>query len=829
MRYILLMIISLLAMAGDGFAAPVCHIRKFDEGDGLSQWHVTQMTQDRQGMMWFSTWNGLCRFDGYVFKSFKGHVGDGSAIATDRMRSVWLAPDGSLTCKVDKGLYRFSLASCRFESGRLQPQGKNATAVKADRPYQYTDKAGVRWTVYYDGRLTYARDGEPETLYSGHDAMESVRFCMPDRQGNLWVVAVDCIYRLSFPQQRGSIISTPDGAEVKAFFTDRRSRYWIATKEDRAVRIYDAANRFVGFLSPDGSVASRKVAFASPVYCIAATHDGTIWLGCKPGGLMRLQDMGSGMRYRIESVGGLSCDNVYDIKEDRWGRLWVATLGGGICCLPNPKARRPAVVTPGNGLAGFPLKQTPKVRQIHIARGNVLLAATTDGLLVARLHGGSSVSDVRFRLHKREPDRKDALSSSATMNIAEDSRGRVFVSTESGGVNMITSSDLLASRLSFRHFGEDAGMPADVALCVMPFGKKMLVVSSSSLVVFSPDDGRSEQFGKGYFITQCRFSEVRPMRLPDGRWMFGMKNGLFVAAPNELRKSAYRPNIALTGLSVQGKEKDLAINAADTLLLASHERSLTLRFAALDYSAPENVSYAFALEEEGGAKPMKWNFIGHDHSATLLDLDPGTYQMLIRSTNADGAWVENTRRLTIVVTPTFWETTAARVLVVLLLMAMAGGIVYTLLYIRRINRQRREVLEAYLGLLNAGEERKQQKPIAPKLSEEDDMLMRQLSAYVEEHLSDADTSVVDMAAAVAMSRSALQRRLKQIAGVTPLDFLREARQKHAEQLLSATAMTISEVAFACGYSDPKYFSRTFKTATGKSPTEWRMENVELRM
>lgn len=825
MRYILLMIISLLAIAGDGFAAPACRIQRFDEGDGLSQWHVTQMTQDGLGMMWFSTWNGLCRFDGYVFKSFKGHVGDGSAIATDRMRSVWLAPDGSLTCKVDEGLYRFSLKSYRFESASLKPKGINATAVKADRPYRYRDGAGVVWTVYYDGRLTYALKGKPEMAYTGHGAMESARFCMPDRQGNLWVVAADCIYRLSFPQQRGTITATPDGAEVKAFLTDSRRRYWIATKEDKEVRIFDSANKLVGYLAPDGQVAVGERAFACPVYCMTQTSDGTIWLGSKPGGLMRLADMGGGMRYRVERVAGLSSDNVYDIKEDRWGRLWVATLGGGICCIPNPKAQRPEVLTPMRGLGGFPLKQAPKVRMMHITRGDILLAATTGGLLVGKLQGGNRVGGMRFRLHRREADRTDALSCSATMNIAEDSRGRIFISTESGGVNMIVSADLLGRCLSFRHFGEAEGLPTDVALCVMPFGGRMLVVSSSSIVLFSPDGGSAQQFGRGYFLTPCRFSEALPMRLPDGRWMFGMKNGLFAAAPAQLRKSAYRPSIALTALSVQGKEKDFAINAADTLRLGSRERSLTLQFAALDYSAPENVSYAFALAEEGSGEKTKWNFIGHDHSATLLDLEPGTYQLLIRSTNADGTWVENTRRLTIIVTPTFWETTAARVIIVLLLMAAVGAIVYTLLYIRRINRQRREVLEAYLGLLSAGEkEQQERKPLAPKLSDEDDRLMRRMSAYVEEHLSDADISVGDMADAVAMSRSALQRRLKQVAGVTPLDFLREARQKRAEQLLRETAMTVSEVAFACGYSDPKYFSRTFKASTGKSPTEWRIKN-----
>ena len=67
----------------------------------------------------------------------------------------------------------------------------------------------------------------------------------------------------------------------------------------------------------------------------------------------------------------------------------------------------------------------------------------------------------------------------------------------------------------------------------------------------------------------------------------------------------------------------------------------------------------------------------------------------------------------------------------------------------------------------------------------------------------------------------LQRKMKQVMGVSPLDFIKEARIKHACHLLSTTTMAVSDVAFACGYSDPKYFSRSFKESTGKSPKEWR--------
>lgn len=52
-------------------AQPQCTITHFDEFCGMAQWYVTQIVQDRQGIMWFATWNGLNRYDGYELSMFQ--------------------------------------------------------------------------------------------------------------------------------------------------------------------------------------------------------------------------------------------------------------------------------------------------------------------------------------------------------------------------------------------------------------------------------------------------------------------------------------------------------------------------------------------------------------------------------------------------------------------------------------------------------------------------------------------------------------------------------------------------------------------------------------
>ena len=247
----------------------------------------------------------------------------------------------------------------------------------------------------------------------------------------------------------------------------------------------------------------------------------------------------------------------------------------------------------------------------------------------------------------------------------------------------------------------------------------------------------------------------------------------------------------------------------DTLTLQPHERSVTIHFAALDFSAPERISYAFRL-----SKDEEWNYIGHNRSATLLDLEPGTYLLEVRSTNADGEWQENERRLTIIVEPTFWEAWYGQLLIIVLIVGALTAIACTILYIRRIKRQQRETLEKYLALIEASSKRQEAR-------DEMDPMLQRVMQFVEENIGNSDAGVGDMAEAAAVSRSGLQRKLKQTMGITPQDLMKEARIKRACQLLRETDKTVSEVAYACGFTDPKYFSRSFKQSTGKSPTEWK--------
>ena len=818
-RQILLLILMWMGWHGV-WSQPLCNVVKYDEADGVSSSHITQLLQDDQGFMWFSTWNGLCRYDGYEFQTFKPVVGDGCHMTNDKIRDIALLPDGLILCRVEEDYFMFSLHTYRFRDLTSKEQQMAAEWISRYRQSQsmlkgrnmtWTDAYQTQWTLHGDGQLTYQ-----EALYTLPLTFGTLYFAMTDRQGNCWVLDDDCIYKLYTDVKRTQRLSIEPRAEVKCLFYDRQDRYLVATKDDQALRIYHQDGRLLGYLGADGRIHQGYTRFGAAVYCMYESNDGTLWLGTKPDGIFRLR-RASAERFIIEHLTDCPATDVYHIVEDKYGRLWVATLDGGILCSDCPNDEKPRFFVPRQ----FPKELCQRVRYICLTKDDIMLVATGNGLCVAHLE--READQMCFRLHQRESERANSLSCSATMDVVQDTRGRLFVSTESGGVNQITTADLLADTLSFRHFNElFQAQGNDIVQSLTLLEDNGLMAVGSHLVTLIDSTSHGRVLDARYFQDDYRFSEAHPLALSNNRWIFGLRDGAiitFESLGRGRRKQGASPILVLTSVSVQGGDSNYACELADSIVLNKDERSLTVRFAALDYSAAEHISYAFRLSTDD-----QWTYIGHDRTATLLDLEPGTYRLEIRSTNADGEWLDNIRSLTIIVTPTFWESLWGRLLILLLVFVTIAGVVFTFFYIKRIKRQQHETLEKYLTLI---EERRKQEPgdrrkekDAPSDPELDPSLERVMT-FIEEHISDSDIGVGDMASAAAISRSGLQRKLKQAMGITPQDLLREARIKRACQLLRNSNKTVSEVAYACGFSDPKYFSRCFKQSTGQSPTEYK--------
>lgn len=103
-------------------------------------------------------------------------------------------------------------------------------------------------------------------------------------------------------------------------------------------------------------------------------------------------------------------------------------------------------------------------------------------------------------------------------------------------------------------------------------------------------------------------------------------------------------------------------------------------------------------------------------------------------------------------------------------------------------------------------------------NELDKSFIEKITKYVEENISDAELSLNDLYKYSGMSRTAFYHKLKTLIDISPSDFIRSIRFKKAISLLKSNKHNISEVAYLVGFSDPKYFSTSFKKHFGKSPS-----------
>ena len=133
----------------------------------------------------------------------------------------------------------------------------------------------------------------------------------------------------------------------------------------------------------------------------------------------------------------------------------------------------------------------------------------------------------------------------------------------------------------------------------------------------------------------------------------------------------------------------------------------------------------------------------------------------------------------------------------------------------------REITEKEREKEEIAKQKREQSDFAFMASQINDATTARILKYVTEHIDTPDLKIDDIADAMGMSRSVLYTKIKQQLGMTPIDFVRHVRIMRACELLKDTDESLSSVAFAVGFSDPKYFSKVFKRETGIVPTEYR--------
>ncbi len=596
----------------------------------------------------------------------------------------------------------------KAEQIRVEP-----TAADRSRPsfHIHEDVNGYLWVHPYAGGFSrfdrkqnklvpfYNELGSPEWRFSN-----KIHSSFSDKQGNLWMSTHSKgLEKVTFRSVQFNML-TPEvhdyeslANEVRALCEDKNGNIWVGLKDGR-LRIYDRDLNYLGVLTEQGQISKTGTSMKGTVYDIRQDKSGDMWIATKGDGLVHAKASGrndlsfnlSRYRYNKNDMYSLSSDNVYSIFEDKNGRIWVATFANGINYLSKDANGNVIFVNHRNNLKGYPIDQCYKARIITSDNKGHLWVGTTAGA-VAFDEDFQTPEAINFHLYQRTPDDTKSLSNNDVHWILSTRKNELYFGTFGGGLNKLLSMDNEGNAV-FKSFSVLDGLPSDVLLSIREDKKGNLWISTENgISKFMPHMERFDNYDDRSITFRVRFSEAASTVTSQGEMLFGASNGVFYFHPDSVNKSRFVPPIVFSKLViankeiVPGDESVLSVGLDDTdVLKLSHKANVfTINYAALDYTNPQNIQYAYILE----GFENEWTLADKLRSATYTNLPKGHYTFKVRSTNSDGVWVENTRMLPIEILPSFWETPLAYFLYVLFVLIVIFVAVYFLFIIYRLKHE----------------------------------------------------------------------------------------------------------------------------------------------
>ena len=509
-----------------------------------------------------------------------------------------------------------------------------------------------------------------------------------DRQGNLWFCSRSHgLEKITFENNHFRTLQiNPDNRlissnDVRAVLQDSDNQIWIATK-DRKVTVFDQNFNRLGNFSAEGKIVQNSF-FTGQVYSMIQDDDGNIWMGTKSDGLFKIRKTFQAGHYHLEhfkkdekNIYSISDDVVYSIFQDSKKNIWIGTYGNGLNLVQTTPEGKTVFINHRNVLKNYPIQMGYRIRFIEENKFGNLCIGTTGGLIMFS-SGFSSPDDIDYKAFIRIPGDKESLGSNDVHGICNTERGDMFLATFGGGVNKVAEYDEKGFPIKFRAYTKQDGLPSDVCLAIIEDENNNLWISmENNLSKFDPMAEEFKVFAEvKRIMSTYNFSEASSFRLKNGDLVFGYSNGIINFSPQTIINNNYSPYIALSGFRLFNREVQIGvensplethIDDVKKLRLTKKQNFFSIEYAALDFTLPENILYAYKLE----GFDNDWIYSQKQRVANYTNIPKGEYIFRVKSTNSDGVWVDNERSLPITVLPSFWETSFAYVIYSLLFIAM---------------------------------------------------------------------------------------------------------------------------------------------------------------
>jgi diguanylate cyclase (GGDEF)-like protein len=657
--------------------------------ESLSDDTVFSLSEDSSGQIWVGTATGLDRLD--LTTGRTQHFGESLArleqVDGGRIRVDVLSMDsrGVLWIGMKAGLARLDTRTGALIA--LRHRDGDETSMPAGRVTAILEDSAQRlWVGTVDGLVLLDRRSERCTVMR-HDPADSaslpdshVTVLFQDRTGLLWIGTKNSVVARwnprswSFGHHR---FGSADADNVTAFAADSHGTVWVGSFGAGVAAISQPAGMVTRLRHDSKSPLALR---DDMVMALVTDERDRVWVGTMNKGIQRL-DPASGHSTVFASASddpaSLPAPGVMSLLRDARGRIWVGTYGGGLARIDadtDRVVRYPFGHDDADGLAGDRATALAEDRS-----GLIWIGTDGSGLDVLDPATG------RFAHFRHDPKKPTSLSANSIWALHVDATGDVWVGTRGGGLDHAQGSPFGKEGLRFDNVSEGDGLPNSSIYGIESDASGDLWLSTNrGIAEFRPRDRSIRSFRRSHGLQGDEFNFGAHYRAADGTLYFGGANGYNAFQPERLQFDEQPPPTVLTQILKLDKPASPAPEGLKELRLEHSDSVVTFRFAALDFSGPEENRYAYRLD----GFDKDWVSADSSRQATYTNLDGGDYVFRVRAANADGRWTETPIALTVRVAPPPWATWWARSLYVCAFFAALGCV-----WLAQQRRLRRE--EAY--------------------------------------------------------------------------------------------------------------------------------------
>lgn len=585
-----------------------------------------------------------------------------------RVRYLFPDPDGLLWIATERtGMWKFDAGTGDF---RHFEHSNNVMSYYVDTLARVETKGDRTWVKMNNwGFGYYDRCCDEIVPLSNVKEQEDCRFmngvaCFEiDSTGVLWMSTVDRgLERVTIISPNVDVIVPPTrsddnlaSSEIRAMFRDSHGHLWAAAKSRELYRYspdMKSCRRF-----PDSSSGDVGV-----IYSISEDRDGNIWLGTKGDGLIRMKPYGdeyiwTKYRHNPSDPNSLSSNNVYSVEQDDDGRIWVGTYGGGLSMLPSPDSDN--FVTVRNNFPDYPQEEGERVRYLHCMPDGRMLVATVSGLIIFEPSDRPELT--LFNLITKEPGNEESLGNNDVMHIFTDRKGNTWLSTFGGGLNRINFEN---GHPVFEIISTDDGLASNIILSAVEDHNGLIwMATESGLSSYDPSTSSVRNYTRYDGVRQTSFSEATCASANDGSMLFGTYDNIYRIVPERFEEPDGDKRIVFSGLSVDGERMPFS----DHIVIPHDCSFFSIHFASLDFRSDDNAPFSYILE----GYDKKWISGTGGNRATYSRIPPGSYMFKVRKTYGGSEDAYGCVGIRVHVKASVWNTLFAKILYVILGLALA--------------------------------------------------------------------------------------------------------------------------------------------------------------